>query len=74
MFANVHTWVFISNGGVYKEPVVQRDELKESETGPGQIAKPVRVHLTVQPSTNDGKYVYEQLSKCTMEGLRARVI
>lgn len=51
------TWVSVSDGGVHEEPVVKGDELEESETGTAQITKPGRVHISIQPPTDDGKYV-----------------
>ena len=53
----IATWVFISDGGVHEEPVVQCYQLKESEARTTQIAETSRVHLAVQPSAYDGKYV-----------------
>ena len=51
------TWVFVPDTGVEEEPVVEGDQLEEGETRSAQIAKSGRVHLAIQPSTNDGKYV-----------------
>ena len=51
------TGIFVSYVRVHEEPVIQGDELEESEASSGQVAEPVWIHLPIQPSTDDSKYI-----------------
>lgn len=52
---SIATWMLFDDIREHEVPVIQCDELEQGETGPGQVSKPIWVHLPIQATPNNSK-------------------